>query len=242
MNVFYLKLIALTSMIIDHVGVVFFKDILIFRYIGRIAFPIYAFLVSEGCKHTKNFPKYLFRLFSFAIISETFFDLAFYGKSNLSDNNTIFTLFLASLIIYIINIIKKFKFEFKYFIISLILYFIIALILFLSEFTYLDYGLWGVCLTLTFYFSDTKYKAIIFSGILILLNGLTYGLFFLLTVGKIYNYNLSFNIMTLTSLIFIYLYNGEKGTDIKIANISFFYFAYPLHFLIIFIIKKFLYA
>ncbi len=73
---FHLKLIALVAMIVDHVGAAFpMPDI--FRVIGRLSFPIYAFLIAEGCRHTRNLHRYLFRLGLFALISEVPFDWAF---------------------------------------------------------------------------------------------------------------------------------------------------------------------
>ena len=77
MNTFVLKIIALTSMIIDHMGVVFPHYFgLEFRVIGRVAFPIFVFLLAEGFRHTRSPAKFLVRLGIFAIISEPFFDLA----------------------------------------------------------------------------------------------------------------------------------------------------------------------
>jgi len=101
MTAFVLKLIASACMLIDHIGAVFPASTpLAFRFIGRIAFPVYAYLVAQGCKHTKNINKYLLRLGVFALISEIPFDLAFYGRFNwttgfLRDTNVFYTLFLG---------------------------------------------------------------------------------------------------------------------------------------------------
>ena len=67
-----LKYIAIITMLIDHIGLRFASGNLYFilRYIGRIAFPIFAFQIVEGYKHTSNLDKYKKRLFIFALISE----------------------------------------------------------------------------------------------------------------------------------------------------------------------------
>ena len=101
MTAFVLKLIASACMLIDHIGAVFpTASPTAFRFIGRIAFPVYAYLVAQGCKHTKNINKYLLRLGIFALISEIPFDLAFYGRFSwatgfLRDTNVFYTLFLG---------------------------------------------------------------------------------------------------------------------------------------------------
>ena len=77
MTAFILKIIALTTMIIDHMGAAFPQYFgLEFRVIGRVAFPIFVFLLAEGFRHTSSPRKFLMRLGIFAIISEPFFDLA----------------------------------------------------------------------------------------------------------------------------------------------------------------------
>lgn len=209
MSAFSLKIIALFTMVIDHIGAVFFSNYLIFRYIGRIAFPIFAFLVSEGCKNTKNFEKYLSRLLVFALISEFFYDLVFNQYINYIDNtNTLYTLFFSSLIIYYFKSQNKFK------IILIILNFIIV------NFLNTDYGVWGVILILLFYFAKNKVQAILFSLFWIIVKYNTY-------------LNSTLFLCTISSLIFIYFYNGKEGKKIKYL----FYIAYPLHLFLIVIFR-----
>jgi len=57
-----LKIIAALAMLCDHVGLLFFPSQDIFRIIGRLAFPIFAFMIAEGCKYTRNKAKYFFNL------------------------------------------------------------------------------------------------------------------------------------------------------------------------------------
>lgn len=118
MTSFMLKIIALICMSIDHIGAVFpMFTPSVFRDIGRIAFPIYIFLMAEGVDRTKNINKYILRLFVFAIISESAFDLAFNQTymiekgmplqiDFLNSTNIYYTLFIS---IATINIYEKLK-------------------------------------------------------------------------------------------------------------------------------------
>ena len=56
------KILAMLIMLIDHIGMVLFPDIVILRIIGRLAFPIFAYFAAEGCLHTSNIKKYLLRM------------------------------------------------------------------------------------------------------------------------------------------------------------------------------------
>ena len=96
---FALKCIALITMIIDHVGAILYPEARVLRIIGRIAFPIYAFLVAEGFYHTKNVKKYMLRLLLFALVSEIPFDLALTGQIlEFGHQNVFFTLFAGLLL------------------------------------------------------------------------------------------------------------------------------------------------
>ena len=114
-----LKLIAVITMLIDHTGYVFyafpaFREPLftalgetvtiyfILRKIGRLAFPIYCFLIGEGLIHTRNPIKYLLRLLIFAILSEIPFNLMVSGQLLCPEHqNVFFTLLLGALSVYI---------------------------------------------------------------------------------------------------------------------------------------------
>ena len=107
LTAFHLKVIALVIMVVDHTAAAL--EIIpmplntFLRRIGRIAFPIYAFLVAEGCRHTRSREKYLLRLGVFALISEIPFDLAFDsnwrtgvpGIDFLNFTNVFYTMFFA---------------------------------------------------------------------------------------------------------------------------------------------------
>lgn len=105
-----LKLIALITMFIDHTAVVFLKDASpvimrigahtltlykLMRYIGRLSFPIFAFLIIEGFLHTSDRRKYGMRLLIFALISELPWNLEHTGIWHYASQNVFFTLFLG---------------------------------------------------------------------------------------------------------------------------------------------------
>lgn len=90
-----LKLIAAVSMLIDHIGSIFFPAQSWMHFLGRIAMPVFAFCISEGYIHTHSRKKYLLRLGLFAVISELPFDLAFTGGIDLTQQNIMLTFALA---------------------------------------------------------------------------------------------------------------------------------------------------
>ena len=77
----FLKVIAFITMAIDHIGYLFFPEEIIFRIIGRIAFPIFAYCVVLGYLHTKNLKKYFLRLLVFSLVSQLPYMLCFYPES-----------------------------------------------------------------------------------------------------------------------------------------------------------------
>ena len=74
-----LKLIGASFMVCDHIGMILFPKIIILRILGRISFPIFAFLIAEGCRYTKNKLRYFLSLFLCSAVCQTVF--YFYGGS-----------------------------------------------------------------------------------------------------------------------------------------------------------------
>lgn len=98
MSTFVLKLIAASSMLIDHIGYLFFDDMQWLRIVGRLAFPIFAFLIVEGAVHTRDFKKYVMRLSVFALISEIPFNLAMRGRLIDTGGSNVLVTFVIGLI------------------------------------------------------------------------------------------------------------------------------------------------
>lgn len=216
MSIINLKIIALISMFIDHYGAIFQNDVDIYRIIGRIAFPIYCFLLVEGYFHTKDVKKYAQRLFIFAIISELPFDLAFYNKLGFEHQNIFFTLFIGLVTIHFLDN-EKYNNNNN----NNIIIIIISIIM--SSIFSIDYGAVGIIYILSFYFTRdyTKLKKLYVIGLTMFI----VNLIFTTTIQQ----------FSLLSLPIIYFYNYELGSNNKFIQ-KFFYVAYPLHLLLFYLV------
>ncbi len=224
MNAFVLKILACITMFIDHIGYVIFHDSSFFNYIGRIAFPIFSFQISEGYIHTRNLKNYLFRLFIFALISQIPFMLFISIIKNEFELNVIFTLLFGLFSIITYDKCNKFAG-----ITSCILLGVIA------EFLHCDYGFYGVAITLIFYiFKNNKIlMSLSFSAATLLnytYNILSYYKYGFSVLKIAFNYYAPFAICTLIPIIFICLYNKKKGPNSRYIL----YLFYPLHLLLVY--------
>ena len=243
MTSFSLKIIALISMFLDHLSYPLYGGYSFLNLIGRIAFPIFAFQISEGFTHTKNIKKYFFRLGLFAIISQIPFGL-FHHKfisANSIALNVFFTLFLGLLCIWIYekltnnfnvssNENKKHMLNSNntFSIINIIGILIVCLIAYIAEILNTDYGFWGVLVLFTFYLFKNKKFATIASFCILCIIKYAYRLI-------VYGFNMPtflLGIFTIFPIIFIGLYNGKQGKKIK----YFLYLFYPVHLLLLYFI------
>jgi hypothetical protein len=97
-----LKIIAIVTMVSDHVGKILYPDLLLLQIIGRLSFPLFAYLVVLGVESTKKPRKYMATLFSFAVIAQFPYFLAF-GIQPFDRLNILFSLFLCAVTIYFYN-------------------------------------------------------------------------------------------------------------------------------------------
>jgi hypothetical protein len=97
-----LKIIAIVTMVTDHVGRILYPDLLFLQIIGRLSFPLFAYLIVLGVDSTKKPRKYMITLLSFAIISQVPYYLAF-GIQPFKRLNILFSLFLSAVTIYFYN-------------------------------------------------------------------------------------------------------------------------------------------
>jgi hypothetical protein len=97
-----LKIIAIVTMVSDHVGKILYPDLLLLQIIGRLSFPLFAYLVVLGVESTKKPRKYMVTLLVFALISQVPYYLAF-GIQPFDRLNILFSLFLCAVTIYYYN-------------------------------------------------------------------------------------------------------------------------------------------
>ena len=215
-----LKIIAMVFMLIDHFAYVMIERGVglagdwylidrVMRGMGRIAFPIFCFLLVEGFIYTRNITKYMFRLGIFALISEIPYDLTFFGQIPYWEKqNVFFTLCLGVAVLYVIKYTNR-NWEKAIYIVFGFLF---------AEMLKCDYGAFGVALIIWFYMLyDDKVWKLLGGAFWNLYSGLgiqSYGVFAMIPIG---------------------FYNGKRGKQMKYI----FYFFYPVHLLLLYLYKKY---
>ena len=212
-----LKLIAMISMVFDHVGDMFFPGALWMRMIGRLAMPLFSFCIAEGYAHTKNKQRYLLRMGVFALVSEIPFDLAFEGRVGLGHQNIMLSFFLAILALMLFDRIRgegKEHAAGKTLLGILCVCAMAVLALVLRA----DYTLFAVLAVFLFYVLRNRYP-LLRCGV---------GVGFLALTRTVGYYR-----ATGLSLIPLLLYNGKRGRGLKWL----FYAFYPGHLLLLYLLK-----
>ena len=231
-----LKIIACIAMVIDHVGLMFFPTNLIFRKIGRIALPLFAFLLAEGCKHTRNKKKHFLLLLAFASICQFVYDVFTLVGGGDVYVCILVSLLCAELCIFALQYFKRELFKAENSVATKILAFApflcaVGATALLCNVQAVDYGFAGCMLPVFISLSDFKGVAnnenqerllskidTDFSRFICVIGGL---LFLYFTHPSVLPTEYMF-----LSLIPIALYNGQRGKK----NLKyFFYFFYPLH-------------
>lgn len=234
-----LKIIALVCMTLDHIGHVFYIPMLtaspvfgllytLLRFVGRIAFPLYAFMIAEGCRHTKNIKKYFGLLAIFAVVSEIPFNIA--GNATWLDSeaqNVYFTLFLGLAACYVVRILKE---NGKHILWSVP---VAALLCASAYFLSTDYSWYGVLFIWLCAVTQEQKNGVRIPVLLV-------GLLLIarpwqiiqndFSVAYIENSCMQF-VGSLPALYLLCKYNGERG-NLRI-NKYFFYAYYPAHLLIL---------
>ena len=224
----WLKLLAVIIMLIDHTGVIIVSrcpQIVLFtvlgrtftlytlmRLMGRMGFPLFAFLLAEGFLHTHDRRRYALRLGAFALVSEAPFDLALYGKFPVWTHQNVFvTLCLGVLGLWAL---EQFRGKGWKQLLSLLALYGVALV------SRCDYGVRGYGFVLLLYLLRERpiSRAVIGAGYL----------------SATWQAGLAFVPIT--------FYNGERGF-IRGKTLQYaFYLFYPLHLLLLYVIKGFLFG
>lgn len=241
-----LKLIACICMLIDHIGAAIIlpvfqagvqKDIFEFdklnmfykvlRFVGRSAFPIFAFLMVEGFYHTKNRLRYALSLFIFAIISEYPYDLAFNKTEGdfMYSSNVMFSLFIGLLVIWAVDFFRKeFSMSDKK-IYRIAFYPASALVIAVGAYTAhvinCDYREFGIGIMLIFYFFHS------FESVSLLAS------YFLLC-------GINNEFKSFPGFILLFFYNKKRGKDLGKLKYLFYIF-YPAHLLLLYAIRYAIY-
>ncbi len=231
-----LRTVAVILMLSDHIWATYMSFGNWMTYVGRLAFPIFAFQIAQGFVHTSNFKKYALRLFGFALISEIPFNL-FYSSRwfNPYHQNVLFTLLLGLFAIYVIDNAKK-NHTAKNVVLSVLW---LVLICIASVIGFVDYGFLGMLTVVMFYILRNFPFAWLAQLVAMVLINIVF------FEGQVIPFELMgrmFEIPTqgfaVFSLIPIWLYGGKKGRSSKVMQYGFYSF-YPVHMLILYLIRYF---
>ncbi|MBR6689528.1 MAG: hypothetical protein IKL68_05895 [Clostridia bacterium] len=253
-----LKLIALITMVLDHIGYYFASELdygvlLALRWLGRMSMPIYTYLVVQGFFYTKDFKKYVGRMFILATITQASIAVVGYIGFKITEMyypqvcnslNVLFTYTIALLVMKLLHeriIIKKWDYT-KNLSIRVVAAIVLCAIAILVP---IDYSYIGVVLTVLFYFIE-KYK----TKYLVWTDGFRKG------IGKYIKFDDSkvvktvyvlalmlalvalapaepYPIPVILAIIPLALYNGERGNKSKILKYSY-YLTFPLQHILLY--------
>ena len=210
-----LKILAMIAMTCDHVGVQIFPNLLWLRLIGRLAMPVYAYMIAEGCRYTRDRKKYLLRLLGLGTLCQVVYLVAMESLYQC----ILITFSLSVLLIWLMDEAENKKQWGKLFAGILLAFFLCVVLPDLLPGTdyEVDYGLPGVLLPVLIYSAGTR-------GLLIglALVALKYG---------------GVQWLAFLAVPFLLSYNGQRGR----ANIGrFFYWYYPAHLVAIYGISRLL--
>ena len=235
-----LKLIACITMLIDHVGASMYPDNIWLRMIGRVAFPIYCFLLTEGMRKTSNPRRYLVRLFCYIFLAEQAFDYLFFNGFTWDHQSVMVTLFLGGCMLHAQNNCKQ-----NWLKVLLALVFAI-----LAELCKCDYGGYGIAVIAVFALTKKWYYRLLLLLILNLGNTAEY---VVKSLPSFWNANWQtwaaikrilwvrppIQFLSVTALIPISLYSGKKLSHSKALQLSFYLF-YPVHLALLVIFVNYL--
>ena len=220
---FSLRLLALICMFIDHAGLALFPSVGLFRCIGRLAFPLYCFLLTQGFIHTRDLRAYARRLLLIAVLSELPFDLLIFGQPvSPVEQNVLFSLLLSLAALYAADTLQAKP---------LWAWMMIGMILLSAMAAHVSYGWLGIALCLCMYYARGRKLRLALS---IACPLLLYSLSLLFSGVTISWVLVSF--CSLLSIVPVLLHNGRRGPHMP-ATAFLFYASYPLHLTALVVIR-----
>ena len=216
-----LKIIAMLAMLFDHVGKVLLPQYTILQIIGRIAFPIFAFMIAEGSYYTRNKIRYFLSVFLLGAGCQAVYiiwEKSFYMNILLTFSLSI--IFIFSLENYKKTKEKRIRILMLFTVITVLLIAVMLPVILIDQGFIIDYGVCGVLLPVAIFYAPDKLRKLIYTaGILILLT---------LDLGG------GIQWWSLLSIPFLALYNRKRGKyNIK----PLFYIFYPAHLVVIYLIS-----
>jgi hypothetical protein len=232
-----LHIIAMTSMLIDHaMKTVIEGDSWVF-VLGRLAFPIFAFMAAEGYFYTHDYRKYILRMFLFAVISEVPYDLMKSGTFyDMYDQDVLWTFLLALLCIRVIDYVKSKGKKWAYILTAIV---VSVAGMLLGVVFMVDYSGIGVLTVLVFYlFHERKWWCMLVQLLaMFFFNVVALGAFGPVYALSVFGNSLEIPLQgfAVLALIPIWLYHGRQGYHSKPFQYICYAF-YPVHMLILYLI------
>lgn len=223
MSSFSLRLLALLCMFADHAGLALFPSVGAFRCVGRLAFPLYCFLLVQGYTHSRDVRAYGRRLLLMALISEIPFDMLIFGRiASGMEQNVFFSLIFGLIAMQSSDALRDKP---------LYAGFAAAALCMGAMLCRVSYGWLGVALCMCIHFLyDRRLRMAVWIACILLIYS-----FSLLLSGVTMSWVLV-SFCALLSLLPILCYNGKRGLRVPLITFAF-YAAYPLHIAALLVIR-----
>ena len=216
-----LKIIAMISMLFDHIGFYLFPHIAVLRWIGRLAFPIFAYMIAEGCTYTKNRKRYFLLIAALGVLCQVVVTVA----TGIRHMNILITFTLSLATIFAIEALLKNRTPRNCVLSVLTLAFVVFVTVAMPRmFTgfVIDYDEFGVILPVLVYFARGKWQKLLATTVVLIA-------FALVSASRQW--------FSLLALPLLALYSGKRGR----ARLKYlFYVFYPTHQAILWLIAEFL--
>ncbi|MBO5130227.1 MAG: hypothetical protein J6B95_07785 [Oscillospiraceae bacterium] len=213
-----LKIIAAVSMLLDHIGVVLFPRVVMLRVLGRLALPIFAFMIAEGCRYTKKRLRYFLMVFGLGALCQ----IIYYVYDRDLYMCILVTFSLSILVIYPLQNLKGAQTAAGRAIWAIVTALAVVGVWLLNRWLVIDYGFWGCMMPVLAALFQGRGKAaagawdrkgvhVLMLGIGVLLVSMDRG---------------GVQIFSLAALPLLMAYSGQRG---KWKMKYFFYVFYPVH-------------